>query len=43
MMAAARTPAYSAVGLFTDPERLEKANADFEERKAGQEMISLIP
>jgi aminobenzoyl-glutamate utilization protein B len=43
MFVAARALAYSALDLLTTPVWLKKAQADFEQRKAGHDFISLIP
>lgn len=43
MMVATRTLAYSAVELFTDHSWITKAKADFDKRRAGEEITSLIP
>lgn len=43
MLVAARTLAYSTVELFMDNSWITKAKADFDERKAGEEVILLIP
>ena len=43
MMVAARTLACTAVELLADPDLVEAAKAEFLERKAGEEIVPLIP
>jgi len=43
MFVAAKALAYSALDLFTQPDLIKQARADFEQRKAGYNFISLIP
>lgn len=43
MFVAARALAYSTLDLLANPDWLKKAKADFEQRKAGYNFISLIP
>lgn len=43
MLTAARALAYSAVELFTHPEWIQKANADFQKKKTAGNWNSLIP
>ncbi|MFQ5824935.1 MAG: amidohydrolase [bacterium] len=43
MLVAARALAYTAIDLFTAPEWIKKAKADFEKRKEGYEFVSLLP
>ncbi len=43
MVVAAKTLALAAVDLFTDPEQLKAARANFEQRRAGYEYRSRIP
>lgn len=43
MLTAARALAYSTVEVLTRPEWLEKAKADFEKQKEGQEFVTLLP
>jgi aminobenzoyl-glutamate utilization protein B len=43
MLVAARTLAFSALDLLTDPSRIQKAQDDFKKRKAGADFTSLLP
>jgi hypothetical protein len=43
MFVAAKALAYSALDLFTKADLIKQARADFEQRKAGYDFVSLIP